>query len=153
MLILMAISTCFYFLSQRLYTEAWDKDKTTIHVMPDTPEIMLSKFNKLNYSDVSSKCKYEWRRSPMSIEGCDCANQSQICLCLFPVLWNCPIQSTVMTFWNKTTWVGAGRDYISAIQLSRWGLQLNELMGNVYIFCNMIERSGFGKHLSAVTLY
>ncbi|KAI4876854.1 hypothetical protein NFI96_011088 [Prochilodus magdalenae] len=38
-------------LSDRKYREAWEKDKTTIHMKPDTPAVMLSKANAITFSN------------------------------------------------------------------------------------------------------
>ncbi|XP_065696619.1 nebulin isoform X28 [Patagioenas fasciata] len=45
--------------SDILYREAWDKDKTQVHIMPDTPEILLAKANLINTSDKHYKLGYE----------------------------------------------------------------------------------------------
>ncbi|XP_021104110.1 nebulin isoform X24 [Heterocephalus glaber] len=45
--------------SDRLYREAWDKDKTQIHIMPDTPDIILAKANLINTSDKIYRMGYE----------------------------------------------------------------------------------------------
>lgn len=40
---------------QRLYTDKWNKEKTSIHVMPDTPEILQCRVNQITMSNVSCR--------------------------------------------------------------------------------------------------
>ncbi|XP_061082445.1 nebulin-like [Conger conger] len=46
-------------MDQKAYREVWDKEKTKVHIMPDTPEIMLSRQNKINISPKFYKLGFE----------------------------------------------------------------------------------------------
>ncbi|XP_008944692.1 PREDICTED: nebulin-like, partial [Merops nubicus] len=46
-------------MNKRLYTDKWNKEKTTIHVMPDTPEILQSRVNQITMSNKLYKAEWE----------------------------------------------------------------------------------------------